>query len=40
MKKDLELSQEALRDIEAARKRMNKGHFYTEEEAKKVLSLA
>lgn len=40
MKKDPELSKEAIRAIEAARKRMDKGHFYTEEEAKKVLGLA
>ena len=26
--------------IEAARKRMDKGHYYTEEEAKKILGLA
>ena len=40
IKKDPELSKEAIQAIESARKRMNKGHFYTEEEAKKVLGLA
>jgi predicted transcriptional regulator len=40
IKKDPELSKEAIQAIEAARKRMDKGHFYTEEEAKKILGLA
>ena len=40
IKKDPELSKEAIQSIEAARKRMDKGHFYTEEEAKKILGLA
>jgi len=40
IKKDPELSKEAIQAIEAARKRMNKGHYYTEEEAKKILGLA
>ena len=40
IKKDPELSKEAIKAIEDARKRMDKGHFYTEEEAKKILGLA
>ena len=40
IKKDPELSKEAIKSIDAARKRMDKGHYYTEEEAKKVLGLA
>jgi predicted transcriptional regulator len=40
IKKDPELSKEAIQAIESARKRMDKGHFYTEEEAKKRLGLA
>ena len=40
IKKDPELSKEAIQSIEAARKRMDKGHYYTEEEAKKILGLA
>jgi predicted transcriptional regulator len=40
IKKDPDLSKEAIQAIEAARKRMNKGHYYTEEEAKKILGLA
>ena len=39
IKKDPDLSKEAIQVIEAARKRMNKGHYYTEEEAKKILGL-
>ena len=39
IKKDPELSKEAINAIESARKRMDKGHFYTEEEAKKILGL-
>ena len=39
IKKDPELSKEAIIAIESARKRMDKGHFYTEEEAKKILGL-
>jgi hypothetical protein len=40
IKKDPDLSKEAIEAIEAARKRMDKGHYYTEEEAKKILGLA
>ena len=40
VKKNPELSKEAIEAIEAARKRMDKGHYYTEEEAKKMLGLA
>ena len=40
IKKDPKLSKESIQGIEAARKRMNKGHYYTEEEAKKILGLA
>ncbi len=40
IKKDPELSKEAIQAIEDARKRMDKGHFYTEKEAKKILGLA
>ena len=40
IKKNPKLSKEAIQAIEDARKRMNKGHFYTEEEDKKRLSLA
>jgi predicted transcriptional regulator len=40
IKKDPNLSKEAIQAIDAARKRMDKGHFYTEEEAKKILGLA
>jgi len=40
VKKDPELSKEAIKAIESARKRMDKGHYYTEEEAKKILGLA
>ena len=40
IKKDPELSKEAIQAIEDARKRMNKGHYYTEKEAKKILGLA
>ena len=39
IKKDPELSKEAIQAIEAARKRMDKGHYYTEKEAKKILGL-
>ena len=39
MKKDPELSKEAIQAIEAARERMDKGHFYTEKEAKKRLGI-
>ena len=39
IKKDPDLSKEAIEAIEAARKRMDKGHYYTEEEAKKILGL-
>ena len=40
LKKDPELSKETIEAIEAARKRMNKGQYYTEKEAKKRLGLA
>ena len=40
IKKDPALSKEAIQAIEDARKRMNKGHYYTDEEAKKILGLA
>ena len=39
IKKDPDLSKEAIQAIDAARKRMDKGHYYTEEEAKKILGL-
>ncbi len=39
VKKDPKLSKEAIKAIEEARKRMDKGHYYTEEEAKKILGL-
>jgi predicted transcriptional regulator len=39
IKKKPDLSKEAIKSIEAARKRMDKGHFYNEEEAKKILGL-
>ena len=40
VKKNPELSKEAIEAIESARKRMDKCHYYTEEEAKKILGLA
>jgi len=39
IKKEPKLSKETLIAIEAARKRIKKGHFVTEEEAKKRLGL-
>ena len=39
IKKEPELSKETLIDIEAARERIKKGHFLTEEEARKRLGL-
>jgi len=39
IKKDPELSKEAIQAIDAARKRIKKGQYYTEEEAKKRLGL-
>ncbi len=39
IKKEPELSKETLEAIEAARKRIKKGHFVTEEEARKRLGL-
>ena len=39
IKKNPDLSKEAIESIEAARKRMDKGHYYTEEEAQKILGL-
>jgi hypothetical protein len=39
IKKDPELSKEAIQAIDAARKRRKKGQYYTEEEAKKRLGL-
>ena len=38
-KKDPELSKQAIQQIEQARARMKKGHFLTQEEAKKRLGL-
>ena len=38
-KKDPELSQETIKAIEAARERIKKGHFISEEEAKYRLGL-
>ena len=40
IKKDPELSKETITAIEQARKRIKKGNFLTEEEAKKRLGLA
>lgn len=40
VKKDPELSKKAIQAIEDARKRMSKGHYYTKEEAKKILGLS
>ncbi|MCK5030274.1 MAG: hypothetical protein KAR64_02295 [Thermoplasmatales archaeon] len=40
IKKDPELSKETINAIEQARKRIKRGHFLTEEEAKKRLGLA
>ena len=39
IKKEPELSKETLKAIEAARERIRKGHFVTEEEAKKRLGI-
>ena len=39
LKKEPELSKETIKAIEAARERIKKGHFITEEEAKKRLGL-
>jgi predicted transcriptional regulator len=39
IKKEPELSKETLKAIEAARERIKKGHFVTEEEARKRLGL-
>jgi predicted transcriptional regulator len=39
LKKEPELSKETLKAIEAARKRIKKGRFVTEEEARKRLGL-
>ena len=39
LKKEPELSKETIEAIEAARKRIKKGHFITEEEARKRLGL-
>ena len=36
---DEDLSEEEIKQLEKARKRMKKGKFYTEEEAKKKLKL-
>jgi len=38
-KKSPKLSQEAIKQIEEARARMKKGHFYTEEEVKRILGV-
>ncbi|MBT3323504.1 hypothetical protein HN681_01545 [archaeon] len=38
-KKQPKLSQETIKEIEKARERIKKGHFLTEEEAKKRLGL-
>jgi len=40
IKKDPELSKETIQAIEESRKRIEQGHYYTEEEAKKRLGLA
>ena len=39
LKKEPELSKETIKAIEAARERIKRGHFVTEEEAKKRLGL-
>jgi hypothetical protein len=39
LKKEPELSKETIKAIEAARERIKKGHFITEEEARKRLGL-
>jgi len=39
IKKEPELSKETLKAIEAARERIKKGHFVTEEEARTLLGL-
>lgn len=39
LKKEPDLSKETIEAIEAARKRIKKGHFITEEEARKRLGL-
>jgi len=39
LKKEPELSKETIEAIEAARKRIKKGHFITEEEARRRLGL-
>jgi len=39
IKKDPDLSKETIKAIEEARKRIKKGQYYTEEEAKKRLGL-
>ncbi len=39
LKKEPELSKETIEAIEAARERIKRGHFVTEEEAKKRLGL-
>lgn len=39
LKKEPELSKETINAIEAARERIKKGHFVTEEEARKRLGL-
>ena len=39
LKKEPELSKETIKAIEAARERIKKGHFVTEEEARKRLGL-
>jgi len=40
IKKEPDLSKEAIQAIEESRKRVREGHYYTEEEAKKILGLA
>jgi len=39
LKKEPELSKETIKAIEAARERIKKGHFITEEEARKRLGI-
>ena len=39
LKKEPELSKETIKAIEAARERIKKGHFVTEEEARKRLGI-
>ena len=40
MREEPELSEEVLREVEAARKRVEAGHFYTEKEANEKFGLS